>query len=137
MAVHVAETQSSSSPPRVDAHGAAVVLTTLAGRVVELAAQETGGIARAGDSVVLLARMEYSLLHVLAERRKLVRDPERAFVAWPEIAGSLDFRSVGADSDNVRELVRRVRRKLSSVGLDDLIDSRQGIGYRLNGTPRS
>ncbi len=135
MPVHVA-TSHPSSLPHVEPHDAAVVFTTMAGRIVELTAQETGGVARVGDAVVLLARMEYSLLHVLTERRRLVRDPERAFVAWSEIAHSLDFRSVGADSDNVRELVRRVRRKLSSAGLDDLIDSRQGIGYRLNGTPR-
>lgn len=113
-----------------------VVVTTAAGQVVELAGHETGGTARAGDTVITLARMEFSLLAVLAERRRRVRDPDRAYVPWAELAGSLEFRSVGADSDNVRELVRRVRRKLSIAGLDDLIDSRQGIGYRLNGTPR-
>jgi hypothetical protein len=58
-------------------------------------------------------------------------------MAWGELAGSLEFKGTGpADSDNVRELVRRVRRKLSTAGLDDLIGSRQGIGYRLNGTPQ-
>lgn len=116
--------------------GTGVVVTTTAGTVVELASHETGGTARAGDTVITLARMEYSLLAVLADRRRRVRDPDRAYVPWAELAGSLEFRSVGADSDNVRELVRRVRRKLSIAGLDGLIDSRQGIGYRLNGTPR-
>ena len=114
----------------------AVVVTTAAGRVVELAGHETGGVAKAGDTVIALAKMEFSLLTVLAERRKRVRDPDRAYVPWAELAASLEFRSVGADSDNVRELVRRVRRKLSIAGLESLVDSRQGIGYRLNGTPR-
>jgi DNA-binding response OmpR family regulator len=120
-----------------EADGAPPVhVTTTAGRDVELTAGPNGGLARAGDAVVALARMEFALLSVLAARRRSVHDPERAFLAWSEIAGTLDFRSVGPDSDNVRELVRRVRRKLSTAGLRDLIDSRQGIGYRLNGTPR-
>jgi len=113
-----------------------VRVTTSAGREVELTASSNGGRARAGDAVVELARMEFALLTVLAARRRSVLDPERAFLPWSEIAGTLDFRSVGPDSDNVRELVRRVRRKLSTAGLRDLIDSRQGIGYRLNGTPK-
>ena len=113
-----------------------VHVTTTAGREVELTAGTNGGTARVGDAVIVLARMEFALVSVLAVRRRSVHDPERAFVAWTEIAGSLDFRSVGPDSDNVRELVRRVRRKLSTAGLRDLIDSRQGIGYRLNATPR-
>jgi DNA-binding response OmpR family regulator len=115
----------------------ALVVTTAAGRIVELAGHEDGGVARAGDSVVALARMEFSLLTALVERRRRAADPERAYMPWAELAGSLEFKSTGpADSDNVRELVRRVRRKLSTAGLDDLIGSRQGIGYRLNGTPR-
>ena len=40
-----------------------------------------------------------------------------------------------ADSENVRELVHRVRRKLASVVGDDLIESKRGIGYRLAGEP--
>ena len=124
----------SSSPPLGEPADAAMIVTTASGRTVELRAREGGGVARAGGADIPLARMEYSLLHVLAERRRGARDPERAFVPWVELAGSLDFRSVGPDSDNVRELVRRVRRKLSTQGLSDLIDSRQGIGYRLNGT---
>jgi len=40
-----------------------------------------------------------------------------------------------ADSENVRELVHRVRRKLASVAADDLIESKRGVGYRLAGEP--
>jgi DNA-binding response OmpR family regulator len=121
-----------TAPTNVDA----LVVTTAAGRVIELAGHEDGGVARAGDAVVAFARMEFSLITALLERRRRAGDPERAYMAWGELAGSLEFKGTGpADSDNVRELVRRVRRKLSTAGLDDLIGSRQGIGYRLNGTP--
>jgi DNA-binding response OmpR family regulator len=33
----------------------------------------------------------------------------------------------------VRELVRRVRRKLQNAGVDDLIESKHGVGYRVCG----
>ena len=75
------------------------------------------------------------LLQLLVERRRTVTDPELAYVAWHEIADALSFRSVQADSENVRELVHRVRRKLGAVQADDLIESKRGVGYRLAGEP--
>lgn len=33
----------------------------------------------------------------------------------------------------MRELVRRVRKKLDHAGVPDLIESRHGVGYRLAG----
>jgi DNA-binding response OmpR family regulator len=79
--------------------------------------------------------MEFGLLQLLVERRRTVTDAELAYVAWHEIADALSFRSVQADSENVRELVHRVRRKLASVHADDLIESKRGVGYRLAGEP--
>ena len=108
---------------------------TSSGRTIELTDRDSGGIVRADESVVGFARMEFALLRVLVDRRRTVVDPDHAFVPWHEIAASLSFRSVSVDSENVRELVRRVRRKLATAGLEDLIESRQGIGYRLGGTP--
>ena len=79
--------------------------------------------------------MEFGLLQLLVERRRSVTDAELAYVAWHEIADALSFRSVQADSENVRELVHRVRRKLGGVQADDLIESKRGVGYRLAGEP--
>jgi DNA-binding response OmpR family regulator len=109
------------------------VMTT-SGRTIELTDRDSGGVVRADESVVGFARMEFALLRVLVDRRRAVADPDRAFVPWHEIAANLSFRSVSVDSENVRELVRRVRRKLATAGLEDLIESRKGIGYRLGGT---
>ena len=86
-------------------------------------------------SSIELAAMEFGLLQLLVERRRTVTDAELAYVAWHEIADALSFRSVQADSENVRELVHRVRRKLASVAADDLIESKRGVGYRLAGEP--
>ena len=61
--------------------------------------------------------------------RRIVIDAELAYVAWHEIADALAFKSVQADSENVRELVHRVRRKLGGVQADDLIESKRGVGY--------
>jgi DNA-binding response OmpR family regulator len=104
--------------------------TTLAG---ELTGPTLGGVVRlAGQSIRLTAR-ELRLVEILAARRRDVADPELAYVPWTEIAAVLGFRSIDADSDNVRELVMRVRRKLRAAGAGDLIDSRRGAGYRLGG----
>ncbi|MCE9577217.1 MAG: helix-turn-helix domain-containing protein [Deltaproteobacteria bacterium] len=111
-----------------------VVVTSSAGTRLEFAGHANGGLARVGEQVVPLARMEYHLLQVLVARRRTTPDPERAFMAWTELAEALSFRSAGAESDNVRELVRRVRKKLATLGHRDLIESRQGIGYRLGGS---
>jgi len=110
-------------------------VVTSTGRAVELHLRDPGGVVRADGSVVAFARMEFALLRVLVERRRAAADPDHAFVPWHEIASTLSFRSVSVDSENVRELVRRVRRKLAVAGLEELIESRQGIGYRLGGAP--
>jgi pSer/pThr/pTyr-binding forkhead associated (FHA) protein len=122
-----------TAPTRRDQIVFGVKVSTPAGQTVELSQRIDGGIARINGAIVELARMEFGLLQLLAERRRTTADPELSYVAWHEIADALAFKSVEADSENVRELVRRVRRKLSQVGIDDLIESRQGVGYRLSG----
>jgi hypothetical protein len=104
--------------------------TTLAG---ELTGPTLGGVVRlAGRSIHLTAR-ELRLVEILAARRRDVADADLAYVPWQDIAAVLGFKSIDADSDNVRELVMRVRRKLRAAGAGDLIDSRRGAGYRLGG----
>jgi DNA-binding response OmpR family regulator len=99
---------------------------------IELTQRVAGGVARCGDNLLELARLEFALLKVLVERRRQQPDPELCFVSSEELARALDFRSRDADGENVRELVRRVRRKLKQAGVDGLIESRQGVGYRVS-----
>jgi len=104
----------------------------VADREVELVELGEGsGIARWNGGEVDFGRLEFGLLRLLALRRASAVDPVRAFVASAELARALDFNSVAADGENVRELVRRVRRKIKGAGLADLIESRKGAGYRL------
>lgn len=124
-----------TAPTRRDELVFSAKVTTPRGHHLDLRQRVDGGVLRINDAAIELAAMEFGLLQLLVERRRTVTDAELAYVAWHEIADALSFRSVQADSENVRELVHRVRRKLAGVHADDLIESKRGVGYRLAGEP--
>jgi pSer/pThr/pTyr-binding forkhead associated (FHA) protein len=124
-----------TAPTRRDELVFSAKVITPRGHSLDLRQRVDGGVLRLGDASIELAAMEFGLLQLLVERRRMVADAELAYVAWHEIADALSFRSVQADSENVRELVHRVRRKLAGVSADDLIESKRGVGYRLAGEP--
>lgn len=124
-----------TAPTRRDELVFSAKVTTPRGHLLDLRQRVDGGVLRIAESSIELAAMEFGLLQLLVERRRMVTDAELAYVAWHEIADALSFRSVQADSENVRELVHRVRRKLASVAADDVIESKRGVGYRLAGEP--
>ena len=124
-----------TAPTRRDELVFSARVVTPRGHQLDLRQRVDGGVLRINESSIELAAMEFGLLQLLVERRRTVTDAELAYVAWHEIADALSFRSVQADSENVRELVHRVRRKLGSVNADDLIESKRGVGYRLAGEP--
>ena len=127
--------QGRTAPTRRDELVFAAKVKTPRGHNLDLRQRVDGGVLRIGEQSIELAAMEFGLLQLLVERRRTVTDAELAYVAWHEIADALSFRSVQADSENVRELVHRVRRKLGNVQADDLIESKRGVGYRLAGEP--
>jgi hypothetical protein len=107
------------------------VTVQAADRAVELIGRGPGGgVARTGDAEIELGKLEFGLLELLIRRREEQDDLARAYVPSAELARTLEFNSVAADSENVRELVRRVRKKLKTAGVADLIESRKGAGYR-------
>ena len=124
-----------TAPTRRDELVFSARVTTPRGHLLDLRQRVDGGVLRIAESSIELAAMEFGLLQLLVERRRQVPDAELAYVAWHEIADALAFKSVQADSENVRELVHRVRRKLGAVQADDLIESKRGVGYRLAGDP--
>ncbi len=127
--------QGRTAPTRRDELVFSARVVTPRGHALDLRQRVDGGVLRINETSIELAAMEFGLLQLLVERRRTVSDAELAYVAWHEIADALSFRSVQADSENVRELVHRVRRKLGSVQADDLIESKRGVGYRLAGEP--
>jgi hypothetical protein len=102
------------------------------GARIELSQRVEGGIVRVAGAAVDLGRLEFRLLQVLTEARRESADPDQAYLSWSKVADQLDFRSYEADSENVRELVRRVRRKLQQAGIEELIESKHGVGYRIS-----
>jgi pSer/pThr/pTyr-binding forkhead associated (FHA) protein len=122
-----------TAPTRRDELVFSAKVVTPKGTSLDLRQRVDGGVLRVAENAIELAAMEFGLLQLLVERRRIVTDAELAYVAWHEIADALAFKSVQADSENVRELVHRVRRKLGTVQADDLIESKRGVGYRLAG----
>lgn len=126
-----------TAPSRRDRLVFSVAVTTPAGTRVELSQRIEGGVVQVGGVRVELARLEFHLLQLLTEARRDAPSAELAYVPWSVVADRLEFRSYDADSENVRELVRRVRKKLDLAGVPDLIESRHGVGYRLAAAPES
>ncbi len=122
-----------TAPTRRDQLVFSARLCTPTGTNVELSQRIEGGIVRANESLIDLGKLEFRLLQVLTEARRSAGDPDMAYLSWAQLAERLEFRSYEADSENVRELVRRVRRKLQNAGVDDLIESKHGVGYRVCG----
>jgi hypothetical protein len=120
-----------TAPSRRDQLIFTAALRASSGARVELSQRVEGGVVRVNGTSVDLGKLEFRLLQVLAEARRDVKDLDHAYVPWPKVAEQLDFRSYEADSENVRELVRRVRRKLQQAGSGDLIESKHGVGYRI------
>jgi pSer/pThr/pTyr-binding forkhead associated (FHA) protein len=106
-----------------------------AGARIELSQRVEGGVLRVGDASVELGKLEFRLLQVLTETRQTSVSPELSYMSWQQLAGRLEFKSHEADSENVRELVRRVRRKLQAAGVEELLESKHGVGYRVSADP--
>lgn len=120
-----------TTPSRKDRLAFVAQFETADGHPIQMAQRVEGGMVKQGERQADLARLEFALLRVLALSSREAETPELSYMAWSTVAEKLEFRSHEADSENVRELVRRVRRKLQQAGLPDLIESRHGLGYRL------
>jgi hypothetical protein len=121
-----------TAPSRRDQLIFTAALRAANGARIELSQRVEGGIVRVAGAAVDLGRLEFRLLQVLTEARRESADPDQAYLSWSKVADQLDFRSYEADSENVRELVRRVRRKLQHAGIEELIESKHGVGYRIS-----
>ncbi len=97
------------------------------------------GVVEIGGIPVHLTLAQYELVSRLVARMvDAASEPEagRGFISSDELASVLSLDSQRPDDDNVRQLVRRVRRALQKAGIGDVIESRYGLGYRLSVTPR-
>jgi hypothetical protein len=105
------------------------------GRVRVIGATEGGAVAAVGDARVPLTELEYELVLVLARRRaddEGVDEAARGFVPSAQLLDALSWQTEAPTNNNLRGLVRKVRRKLGDCQPPvDVIESRKGLGYRL------
>lgn len=93
-----------------------------------------GGVLEIDGREVKLSFAQAELMRVLLERAHSETDkPQsvRGFVRSGELVGSLSWDTPHPEEAHVKHLVRRTRATLRNSGLDDLIESRHGFGYRL------
>ena len=60
----------------------------------------------------------------------------RGYVHSSEILAAVSWDTAHPSDNHVKQLVRRLRRSLARSGRDNLIESQQGLGYRLSVVPR-
>lgn len=97
------------------------------------------GVVEIGGIPVHLTLAQYELVSRLVARMVSTENEPadgRGFITSEELAGVLSLESLRPDDDNVRQLVRRVRKALLKAGVGDVIETKYGMGYRLSVTPR-
>lgn len=97
-----------------------------------------GGVIEVGGKPVWLTIAQVELVARLVERMIADVDADddvRGFVPASELM-SLSLDSTEPGLDHVQQLVRRVRKALVKADIGDIIESRQGLGYRLRLMPR-
>lgn len=93
-----------------------------------------GGVVELNGKTAQLTEVQYALVRLLAERMHGEEGHDervRGFVRSTELLASLPWDTPRPEDNHIKQLVRRVRRTLVRANLGDLIESRQGFGYRL------
>lgn len=93
-----------------------------------------GGVVELNGKTAQLTEVQYALVRLLAERMQTEDGHDervRGFVRSSELLASLPWDTPRPEDNHIKQLVRRVRRTLVRANLGDLIESRQGFGYRL------
>lgn len=98
-----------------------------------------GGVLEIDGRAVHLTATQFELMRVLVSRMTSEPgfDPRvRGFVRSSELAACLPWDTARPDDNNIKQLVRRLRRALMRAGIADVVESRHGFGYRLRVVPR-
>ena len=97
-----------------------------------------GGLVFIDGKSVQLTVAQYELVTLMV-RRMLdeveLDDHVRGFVDPSELLARLPLECTSPGEDNVRQLIRRVRRAFLRAEIPDPIESRYGVGYRLRLIP--
>jgi len=84
-------------------------------------------------SMVQLELLQLLVARMLNDRSRPVA--VRGYIHSSEILAAVSWDTAHPSDNHVKQLVRRLRRSLARSGRDDLIESQQGLGYRLSVIP--
>jgi hypothetical protein len=112
-------------------------MESLAMNVIE-ATGGGGGFVEVSGEQIQISLVQLELLKLLMKR--MVRDRARpaavrGYLHSSEILAQISWDTAHPSDNHVKQLVRRLRRSLARSGRDDLIESQQGLGYRLSVLP--
>ncbi len=94
-----------------------------------------GGFVFVGEHEIQISMVQLELLQLLVKRMLSDRARPvavRGYVHSSEILAAVSWDTAHPSDNHVKQLVRRLRRSLARSGRDDLIESQQGLGYRLS-----
>lgn len=131
LSVHTV-TESILATQKLDAEHSAEALRLIG------ASSGAGGLVEYGGDSVQLGSTQFALMMALASRVLAEQDQPaevRGFVRSVELITELPWDTPSPSDNNVKQLVRRVRRALERLGLPDAIEARQRFGYRLTMLP--
>ena len=97
-----------------------------------------GGLVDVDGTQVQLTASQFELVQLLVDRMRDDADspaPVRGFVRTSELLASISWDTRHPSDNHLKQLVRRTRRSLEGAGVDGLIESRHGFGYRLSVLP--
>lgn len=125
-------TMATSDTPTAAAPAPKMIVSSFAGIFLIRHTSATGGLLTVRNESLRLTPIQFDLLTLLL--KQAMEDVEthelvRGFVSSYELLCNLPWDTAHPDIDHLKQLVRRVRRRLNTTGV--VLQSRCGFGYRL------
>jgi hypothetical protein len=99
-----------------------------------------GGFVDVAGTQVQISMVQLELMKLLMKRMERDRARPaavRGYLHSSEILAEVSWDTAHPSDNHVKQLVRRLRRSLARSGRDNLVESQQGLGYRLSVRPTS
>jgi hypothetical protein len=99
-----------------------------------------GGFIDVAGTQIQISMVQLELMKLLMKRMERDRARPaavRGYLHSSEILAEVSWDTAHPSDNHVKQLVRRLRRSLARSGRDNLIESQQGLGYRLSVRPTS
>ena len=104
---------------------------------VRFVIQRNRRLVLVGDSELTLTSLEASFLLALQAKRdrdrreESIPDDVKGFLSTDALLRKLPFGTKYPEAQHLKDLIRRIRRRFSDVGVRDSIEGRRNVGYRL------